>query len=379
MGGGGKGGRSGGSGGIVGGGSSMRWGSRVASQIKTPLGTSRISTHGRQHHSEKHGHSLRNGGTRRLSTSSASSYTRILRLGFLTACPVPITEWNVRDCMPRQSATARDAATPLPARSPFLRACTARLIKGTAWGPPRAPKGATHLGRGAHAATRNRLFSAPLAMTLSRGVPRDTRRPETVSCTTYSGVCARTLHPEAPSSRGAHSDGASRCASTSASSRSRSRSADGGVGDLGGGGGGVAGAIGSGRLPSGGWDGRVPRAPRRAQRLQLARGERLHEAGEDAEGAVRELARARHVAVVAVAEGVRAAVPHEQREELVRHHDDARGLLGALARPRRSRPVSSAASGRRQEPDKPHLGQVAERQAALASWRTNSAPHRPYE
>ena len=78
----------------------------------------------------------------------------------------------------------------------------------------------------------------------------------------------------------------------------------------------------------------VPRAPRRAQRLQLARGERLLEASEDAEGAVLELARARHVAVVAVAEGVRAAVPHEQREELVGHDDDARGALGALARPR---------------------------------------------
>ena len=47
-----------------------------------------------------------------------------------------------------------------------------------------------------------------------------------------------------------------------------------------------------------------------------------------------ELARARHVAVVAVAEGVREAVPHEQRKELVGHDDDARGALGALARPR---------------------------------------------
>jgi len=106
MGGGGEGGRSGGSGGIEGGGRIIRLGSRVASQIRTPLGTARIRSHGRQHHSEKHGHSLRSGGTRRLSTSSAFSYTKILRFGFANALPVscPLSEWKVSSMPPTHLA-----------------------------------------------------------------------------------------------------------------------------------------------------------------------------------------------------------------------------------------------------------------------------------
>ena len=53
----GGGGGCGGLGGIEGGGRATRWGSRVASQMATPDGKSKISTHGRQHHGVKHGHS----------------------------------------------------------------------------------------------------------------------------------------------------------------------------------------------------------------------------------------------------------------------------------------------------------------------------------
>lgn len=97
-GGGGEGGISGGCGGIVGGGSSMRFGSRVPSHMATPIGTSSRKTQGRQHQSEKHGHSRLSGGMRLLSISSAFSYTRILRFGLAIAFPVCCpgrNEWNV--------------------------------------------------------------------------------------------------------------------------------------------------------------------------------------------------------------------------------------------------------------------------------------------
>jgi hypothetical protein len=48
----------GGLGGMMGGGRSMRFGSRVASHIMTPIGTNSKHTIGRQHQSEKHGHSF---------------------------------------------------------------------------------------------------------------------------------------------------------------------------------------------------------------------------------------------------------------------------------------------------------------------------------
>lgn len=73
MGGGGDGGAMGGIGGIEGGGRSMRFGSRVPSQMATPIGTARMRIHGRQHQSEKHGHSRLSGGTTRRCTTSVFS------------------------------------------------------------------------------------------------------------------------------------------------------------------------------------------------------------------------------------------------------------------------------------------------------------------
>ena len=52
----------GGIGGIDGGGRGTRFGSRVPSQMATPMGTARTKIHGRQHHSEKHVQSRRRGG-----------------------------------------------------------------------------------------------------------------------------------------------------------------------------------------------------------------------------------------------------------------------------------------------------------------------------
>ena len=68
------GGGTGGLGGIEGGGRSARWGSRVESHTTIPMGRSSRQTRGRQHQSEKHGHSLRSDGTRRSSTTSTESY-----------------------------------------------------------------------------------------------------------------------------------------------------------------------------------------------------------------------------------------------------------------------------------------------------------------
>jgi len=103
MGGGGEGGAVGGLGGINGGGRSRRLGSRAPSHMATPMGTARMMIHGRQHHSEKHGHSRRSGGTTRLCTTSVFSYTKTLRVGLVAlslVAPVLVSEWNVSCCMP---------------------------------------------------------------------------------------------------------------------------------------------------------------------------------------------------------------------------------------------------------------------------------------
>ena len=102
MGGGGGGGEMGGIGGIEGGGRRMRFGSRVPSQMATPMGTARTKTHGTQHHSEKQGQSRRSGGTTLRRPFSAFSYTKTLRVGlaaFVPALPVLTSEWNVNVSM----------------------------------------------------------------------------------------------------------------------------------------------------------------------------------------------------------------------------------------------------------------------------------------
>ena len=65
----------GGMGGIDGGGRSMRFGSCVVSHIMMPMGNRSTKMIGKQHQSEKHGHSFRKGGTLRRSTTSTLSYT----------------------------------------------------------------------------------------------------------------------------------------------------------------------------------------------------------------------------------------------------------------------------------------------------------------
>jgi hypothetical protein len=96
MGGGGNGGATGGCGGIEGGGRIIRLGSRVPSQIATPMGTDKIRIHGKQHHNEKHGHSRLRPMLRSFSsTTSAFSYTNTLRVGLAassSSAPVPMSE-----------------------------------------------------------------------------------------------------------------------------------------------------------------------------------------------------------------------------------------------------------------------------------------------
>jgi hypothetical protein len=85
----------GGLGGMDGGGRSIRFGSRVESHTMMPIGRRTRHTQGRQHQSEKHGHSRRSGGMRLLSSTSRVYSTFSATPAFAPVrCPL-LSELNV--------------------------------------------------------------------------------------------------------------------------------------------------------------------------------------------------------------------------------------------------------------------------------------------